>query len=191
MAFSRPWELLLLYVSHCTHIIPRSHRINDIIHTLHIYMVDYRIVHTWSVWSDFVMPWWGSRPSLALTKNRTLSTRTTMVRAGLDSSDTFLIEHNNFHWSFWIVSTIIGLFHLCKLPCLNSLVSHFPETLDLAFKLKRKKFLIEVQYWTSMHIVYNVMYLYMHIEPISQLDTKYFPYHTETSHAPWAIRDSQ
>ena len=41
-------------------------------------------------------------------------------------------------------SMFIGLFHLCKLPCLNSLVSHFPETLDLAFKLKRKKFLIEV-----------------------------------------------
>ena len=33
---------------------------------------------------------------------------------------------------------------MCKLPCLNSLISHFPETLDLAFKLKRKKFLIEV-----------------------------------------------
>ena len=39
---------------------------------------------------------------------------------------------------------VLGLFHLCKLPCLNSLISHFPETLDLAFKLKRKKFLIEV-----------------------------------------------
>ncbi len=37
-----------------------------------------------------------------------------------------------------------GLFHLRKIPCLNSLVGHFPETMDLAFKLKRKKFLIEV-----------------------------------------------
>ena len=38
----------------------------------------------------------------------------------------------------------IGLFHLVKLPRLNSLTSHLPETLDLAFKLRRKKFSIEV-----------------------------------------------
>ena len=38
-----------------------------------------------------------------------------------------------------------GLFHLQKLPRLNSLVCHFPETLDLTFKLKRKSFLIEVR----------------------------------------------
>ena len=38
----------------------------------------------------------------------------------------------------------LGLFHLHKLPQLNSLVCHLPETLDLAFKLKKKKFLIEV-----------------------------------------------
>ena len=43
----------------------------------------------------------------------------------------------------------VGLFHLHKLPCLNCLVSYFPETLDLAFKLKRKKFLIEVCLYTS------------------------------------------
>ncbi|XP_064400311.1 elongator complex protein 4-like [Halichondria panicea] len=36
-----------------------------------------------------------------------------------------------------------GLFHLRKIPRLNSLVGHFPETMDLAFKLKKKKFLIE------------------------------------------------
>ena len=37
-----------------------------------------------------------------------------------------------------------GLFHLVKLPRLNSLSSHLPETLDLAFKLRRRKFSIEV-----------------------------------------------
>lgn len=36
-----------------------------------------------------------------------------------------------------------GLFHLIKLPRINSLTCHYPETLDLAFKLKRKRFLIE------------------------------------------------
>lgn len=36
-----------------------------------------------------------------------------------------------------------GLFHLVRLPRLNSLTCHMPETLDLAFKLRRKKFVIE------------------------------------------------
>jgi len=36
-----------------------------------------------------------------------------------------------------------GLFHIVKLPRLNSLTCHMPDTLDLAFKLKRKKFMIE------------------------------------------------
>ena len=36
-----------------------------------------------------------------------------------------------------------GLFHLIKLPKLNSLTCHLPDTLSLAFKLKRKKFTIE------------------------------------------------
>merc|ERR1712227_569383 len=36
-----------------------------------------------------------------------------------------------------------GLFHINKLPRLNSLTCHVPDTLDLAFKLKRKKFMIE------------------------------------------------
>lgn len=39
---------------------------------------------------------------------------------------------------------IAGLFHLLKLPRLNSLTCHLPDTLNLAFKLKRKKFTIEV-----------------------------------------------
>ena len=39
----------------------------------------------------------------------------------------------------------LGLFNIVKLPRLNSLVSHMPDTLDLAFKLKRKKFTIEVR----------------------------------------------
>lgn len=36
-----------------------------------------------------------------------------------------------------------GLFHIVQLPCLNSLHCHMPDTLDLAFKLRRKKFTIE------------------------------------------------
>lgn len=36
-----------------------------------------------------------------------------------------------------------GLFHLLKLPRLNSLSCHMPDTMDLAFKLRKKKFMIE------------------------------------------------
>ncbi|XP_078335032.1 elongator complex protein 4-like isoform X1 [Crassostrea virginica] len=36
-----------------------------------------------------------------------------------------------------------GLFHIVQLPRLNSLLSHMPDTLDFAFKLRRKKFTIE------------------------------------------------
>jgi len=37
-----------------------------------------------------------------------------------------------------------GLFHVNKLPAINTLTSHVPESFDLAFKLRRKKFVIEV-----------------------------------------------
>ncbi|XP_013389796.1 elongator complex protein 4 [Lingula anatina] len=36
-----------------------------------------------------------------------------------------------------------GLFHILKIPRLNSLTCHMPDSLDLAFKLRRKKFTIE------------------------------------------------
>jgi elongator complex protein 4 len=36
-----------------------------------------------------------------------------------------------------------GLFHICKLPRINSLICHSLDTLDFGFKLKRKNFLIE------------------------------------------------
>lgn len=36
-----------------------------------------------------------------------------------------------------------GLFNIKQLPCLNSLICNMPESLDLAFKLRRKKFTIE------------------------------------------------
>ncbi|XP_071809382.1 elongator complex protein 4-like [Asterias amurensis] len=36
-----------------------------------------------------------------------------------------------------------GLFHIRQLPRLNSLCGHMPDTMDLAFKLKRKKLTIE------------------------------------------------
>ncbi len=41
--------------------------------------------------------------------------------------------------------SVAGLFHIVKLPRLNSLQCHMPDTVDLAFKLKRKKFMIEVR----------------------------------------------
>ena len=57
----------------------------------------------------------------------------------------------------------LGLFHLVKLPCLNSLTSHLPETLDLAFKLRRKRFSIEVSsiiLCTCIYIATATMYLH-------------------------------
>lgn len=38
----------------------------------------------------------------------------------------------------------LGLFNIVQLPRLNSLLCHMPDTLDFAFKLRRKKFTIEV-----------------------------------------------
>ena len=46
--------------------------------------------------------------------------------------------------SDWLIC--LGLFHILRLPRLNSLVCHAPESFDLAFKLRRKKMTIEVQY---------------------------------------------
>ena len=40
---------------------------------------------------------------------------------------------------------VLGLFHIIRLPRLNSLVSHVPDSFDLAFKLRRKKMSIEVK----------------------------------------------
>lgn len=37
-----------------------------------------------------------------------------------------------------------GLFHVTKLSAINTIMCHIPESIDLAFKLRRKKFLIEV-----------------------------------------------
>lgn len=36
-----------------------------------------------------------------------------------------------------------GLFHVTKISATNSLVQYVPPSLDLAFKLRRKKFIIE------------------------------------------------
>ena len=36
-----------------------------------------------------------------------------------------------------------GLFHVQSLPRINSLMTHMPETLKWAFKLRRRKFSIE------------------------------------------------
>ena len=43
-----------------------------------------------------------------------------------------------------LIFFLTGLFNLVKLPRLNSLMCHMPDTSDLAFKLRRKKFMIEV-----------------------------------------------
>lgn len=43
-----------------------------------------------------------------------------------------------------ITISIPGLFHIVRLPRLNSLVCHVPDSFDLAFKLRRKKMTIEV-----------------------------------------------
>lgn len=37
-----------------------------------------------------------------------------------------------------------GLLRIRKLPALNTLACHVPESLDLAFRLRRKKFIIQV-----------------------------------------------
>eukprot|EP00118_Oscarella_pearsei_P016482 m.157912 g.157912 ORF g.157912 m.157912 type:complete len:362 (+) comp38718_c0_seq1:14-1099(+) len=39
-----------------------------------------------------------------------------------------------------------GLFHIRRLPRINSLICHEPETMELAFKLRRKKFSVEKLY---------------------------------------------
>ncbi|XP_015522053.1 elongator complex protein 4 isoform X1 [Neodiprion lecontei] len=43
-----------------------------------------------------------------------------------------------------IFSDYHGLLHIRKLGALNSLAPHYPESVDLAFKLRRKKFVVEV-----------------------------------------------
>jgi len=37
----------------------------------------------------------------------------------------------------------LGMFEIHKLPCVNSMTSIIPESFDLAFELKRTKFVIE------------------------------------------------
>lgn len=38
-----------------------------------------------------------------------------------------------------------GLLHLKKLSAINTLAAHNPKSFDLAFKMRRKKFVIEVK----------------------------------------------
>lgn len=42
-----------------------------------------------------------------------------------------------------VYSEYHGLFHITKLSAVHSLVPYVPPSLDLAFKLRRKKFVIE------------------------------------------------
>ena len=66
----------------------------------------------------------------------------TMVNSGLKGLKELLI--NMKITNVLMAKFLTGLFYLVKLPCINSLICHMPETLDLAFKLRKKKFMIEV-----------------------------------------------
>lgn len=58
-----------------------------------------------------------------------------------------------------------GLLHIQKLPALNILAPHNPESRDLAFKLRRKKFIIEVNTLINLQLniteVSNNIYIYV------------------------------
>lgn len=49
-----------------------------------------------------------------------------------------------------------GLFHITKLSAIYSMVPYVPPSLDLAFKLKRKKFLIE-----KLHLPPGIYHLHI------------------------------
>lgn len=59
----------------------------------------------------------------------------------------FAVELESFGSSDRETNTIFkeyhGLFHIRKISALNALAVHVPETYDLAFKLRRKRFVIE------------------------------------------------
>lgn len=60
-----------------------------------------------------------------------------------------------------------GLLHIKKLPALNILAPHTPESRDLVFKLRRKKFIIEVNTLINLQLIItevsNNIYKYIYV----------------------------
>jgi hypothetical protein len=52
---------------------------------------------------------------------------------------------------------VTGLFHVVKLPCVNELAPRMPETLDLAFRVRRKKFTVKVRALSVFTIIISVL----------------------------------
>lgn len=53
-----------------------------------------------------------------------------------------------------------GLLHLQKMLTLNTIAPHNPDSQDLAFKLRRKKFVIEVNsYINIIELIFDYMYV--------------------------------
>ena len=50
------------------------------------------------------------------------------------------------NFCFCLKLVFSGLFHIHRLPRLNTLASYLPDSMDLAFKLRRKKLTIEVRH---------------------------------------------
>lgn len=71
-----------------------------------------------------------------------------------------------------------GLFQLHKMAAVNTLSAYMPETIDLAFKLKRKKFVIE-----KLHLPPGKQIIFIHIQNDIQRDIeilKKLMFRTET-----------
>ena len=56
----------------------------------------------------------------------------------------FLIDDSEMVKTRLVKTQYEGLFHIYKLPRLNTLNSFLPETLDLAFYVKRKRLIVEI-----------------------------------------------
>ena len=59
---------------------------------------------------------------------------------------TIVFKHeDSFIWSVYVDACckFLGMFEIHKLPCVNSMTPVVPESFDLAFELKRTKFVIE------------------------------------------------
>ena len=102
------------------------------------WVLSYPLSSQWRLWSD----WADAQADLSLCWAHRWSCWFCLEAAQM-SLHYYLVQH------FWSVCPIVfclfsGLFNIKQLPRLNSLVCHMPDSLDLAFKLRRKKFTIEV-----------------------------------------------
>lgn len=67
-----------------------------------------------------------------------------------------------------------GLLHLHKMTALNTLAVHMPETTDLAFKLRRKKFVIEKMHLppgkrSHSDLIYCIFKIYFGIADLQEV----------------------